>query len=186
MTRDVQKYLDYLDKEMTIMGVLSAFCALVPALTLDRVGGAREPDTLFYQLWHCEQWYIVVGSVSFILAAGWFYRQRSWLAWYYGQISLSTQELYKNGRDTKYWLKETDSWATWVPYRIAFSLTGLGFGEYVAALIGLPYWRFYCLLWLPFLIAAVIETPYLILLNSEKYTYLDEPLQEFLKSLFAK
>jgi len=151
---NVRLYLDYLDKEMTIMGVLSAFCALVPALTLDRVGSASGSGTLFYQLWHCERWYVIVGSTSLLLAAAVFYRQRSWLAWFYGQISLSMLQVYGDGPDTKQWLKDADSWATWIPYRAAFWLTGLGFVEYGAALVGLPYLRRGALLWLPVVLAS--------------------------------
>lgn len=186
MALTVQNYLDYLDKEMTIMGVLSAFCALVPALTLDRVGSASASGALFYQLWHCERGYIFVGSVSFIIAAGTFYRQRSWLAWFYGQITLSTLEIYPDGWDTKQWLQEADSWATWVPYRAAFWLTGLGFYEYGAALVGFRYWGYAVLVWLPFVLIAVIQAPCLMILSSEKYKFADEPLKQFLKSYFAK
>jgi hypothetical protein len=31
---DLKPYLDYVEKEMNIMGVLSAFCALAPALAI--------------------------------------------------------------------------------------------------------------------------------------------------------
>ena len=35
-------YLDYLDKEMTIEGILSAFCVAVGAAAFDRVLGAKS------------------------------------------------------------------------------------------------------------------------------------------------
>ena len=127
--------------------------------------------------------YIIYGNA---LAAGAFYQQRSWLAWFYGQISLSDIRVHENGQDVKEWLLDADSWATWVPYRYAFYLAGLGLGEYTMAMVGLPYFRFAFLVWLPFVVTAVFATPYLMILSSEKYKFLDEPLKSFLHSLFAK
>ncbi len=37
MNDNAKHYLGYLDKEMNIMGVLSAFCVTVPALVLERL-----------------------------------------------------------------------------------------------------------------------------------------------------
>jgi hypothetical protein len=40
-------YCEYLDKEMTIMGLLSAFSVAAPAFVLDRTAGAKRGPTLF-------------------------------------------------------------------------------------------------------------------------------------------
>lgn len=42
-----QHYLDYLDKEMTIMGILSTFCVVVPSLLIERAFSASK-DAIGY------------------------------------------------------------------------------------------------------------------------------------------
>src|SRR4051812_24717195 len=79
-------YLDYLDKEMTIMGILSTFCVIVSGGALDRIAGSDK--AYFKDVWNNGSPYILLGSVFALLAALFFYLQRSLLAWYYGQISL--------------------------------------------------------------------------------------------------
>ena len=78
------KYLDYLDKEMTVMGILSTFSVAVVALVLDRVGSAEaNKGSFFYLLWHgleChagQAGYILIGSFSVSLAA---LLSRRWVA----------------------------------------------------------------------------------------------------------
>ena len=39
---DPKAYLDYLDKEMAIMGILSTFCVLTIGLTLNAALGAEK------------------------------------------------------------------------------------------------------------------------------------------------
>ena len=52
VTESSTAYCDYLDKEMTIMGLLSAFSIVVPAAVLDRVAGAKLDDhTLVADIW---------------------------------------------------------------------------------------------------------------------------------------
>src|SRR5438034_7757175 len=85
---NVRLYLDYLEKEMTIMGVLSAFCVAALSLALNQVLGA-EKETAFHAIRDHGLPYMVLGSL-FLLAGAWFfYRQRSLLAWFYGQIALA-------------------------------------------------------------------------------------------------
>jgi hypothetical protein len=98
MANDANNYLQYLDKEMTIMGILSTFCVAVVALVLDRVGSAEpSKQTFFYFLWKNQSFYIVLGSSCIALAAALFYQQRSALAWFYGQISLSIKVQQSTG-----------------------------------------------------------------------------------------
>ena len=53
-------YLDYLDKEMTIMGLLSTFCVAVVALALERVASAKEGGLV--AVWELGYRFIVIGS----------------------------------------------------------------------------------------------------------------------------
>src|SRR6266516_4768099 len=87
---DPKHYLDYLDKEMTIMGILSACCVAVVAALLNGIFTAAKG--LWRSVARCGFWYGLVGSVFFLLAAFSFYVQRSHLAWLYGQISLCSSQ----------------------------------------------------------------------------------------------
>jgi len=125
------KYLDYLDKEMTIMGILSTFCIAAVALVLDRIGSADlEKKTLFALLWRDQRLFVLLGSSCVALAAALFYQQRSALAWFYGQISLSIESPSINGIETDDWYKDADSWATWTPYQSAFTALTVGITFY--------------------------------------------------------
>jgi hypothetical protein len=84
--KKVEIYLNYLDKEMTIMGILSTFAIAVPAFVLERAFSAGSG--FFYDLRTLGQNYLLTGSALMLLAAAAFYKQRSQLAWYYGQIAL--------------------------------------------------------------------------------------------------
>jgi hypothetical protein len=131
----VGDYCDYLDKEMTIMGVLSAFSVAVPALVLDRIAGAKEAEQpVLFDLWKHEQVLLATGSLAFFLAALAFYLQRSHLAFYYGQLRLSRSEARYKNVSSKDLLTDADSWATWISYNNAFALLILGFVIYGIAL----------------------------------------------------
>lgn len=174
-----QKYLDYLDKEMTIMGLLSTFCVAVIALVLDRTLGA-EPSkkTLFSDLWHKEQTYVVLGSMLFAVAAAYFYKQRSALAWFYGQIALSLEAPSTNNIPSPAWYKDADSWATWVPYQIAFTALGIGSVLYGIALLevsgtrSVPAW----LIWTGICVTGVVQSIRLTIYRRHKYE--DNPIRK--------
>jgi hypothetical protein len=128
MPDDTKLYLDYLDKEMTIMGVLSAFSVAVPSLVLSQVAGAKESSGL-EKMWAAHPNLFAAGSAFLLLSALCFYRQRSLLAYYYGQICLAlVPNFAEQSRDE--WLTEADSWATWLHYRWAFGFMVLGFVVY--------------------------------------------------------
>jgi hypothetical protein len=118
-------YLDYLDKEMTIMGILSTFCIL----TLGFVTGKlifpdKKPD---YDFWHSSTLLCFIGLSGFLLAAMAFYRQRSHLAWYYGQLSL-----YKaRGEETELaeMLDDSNEWYNWTWYQAGFGFLTISFFE---------------------------------------------------------
>ena len=114
-TASAKEYLDYLDKEMTIMGILSTFCVAAVALTLDRIGNADlSKDTVFRRIWEHDSTFVLVGSGWLLLAALCFYLQRSLVAYYYGGISLSLNNPEGHPWSTATWLVEADAWAVWI------------------------------------------------------------------------
>jgi hypothetical protein len=112
-------YLEYLDKEMTIMGILSTFCVAAAALVIDRVGSA-EHDSFFGGLAKSHIVQVLIGSGLLMLAGLYFYLQRSTLAYFYGSICMSIAKRAGNNAATERWLIEVDSWATWLRYRLGF------------------------------------------------------------------
>lgn len=89
VTKETDKiYLDYLDKEMTIAGILSTFCiaSLLVCINSFILPGKDGQINIF---WKESPWYCGLGLTGFLGAALSFYRQRSLLAYYYGQISLN-------------------------------------------------------------------------------------------------
>jgi hypothetical protein len=166
-------YLDYLDKEMSIMGVLCAFSVGVLALALDRILG-NDKETTLTDLWKREPEYVLTGSVLVLASALMFYRQRSLLAWYYGQISLSLIQPNVTRRAVTFWLREADSWATWITYRIGWGCLTLAMWTFVAALINAaicPKALPANMLWVPIVAYGVLETPHLLLLSAYRYSH---------------
>jgi hypothetical protein len=112
-------YLEYLDKEMTIMGILSTFCVAAAALLIDRVGSA-EHNTFFGGLAQSHIVQVLIGSGLLMLAGLYFYLQRSNLAFFYGSICMSIAKRDSQRWEPGRWLTEVDSWATWLRYRLGF------------------------------------------------------------------
>jgi len=172
-------YLDYLDKEMSIMGILSAFCVAVGALVLERVASAKEGGLA--AVWEFGYQFIVIGSGLMLLAALFFYRQRSLLAWFYGQMSLCLAE---SSEGMAGWLKEADSWATWIHYRIAFGCLMVAFIEYGLGLLSSKYPGFrsyqYVYALLPVWAGVIVLVPWCWILAKYRYRYEDDPVRKFL------
>ncbi len=126
-------YLRYLDKEMNIMGILSVFCIATVAFPLKELLEAQK-STPLADMWENTKDYVLVGSFLIMFSAACFYRQRSTLAWFYGQICLALSAPQITGINLQDWLADADSWATWVPYRWAFWFLWLGMAGYGAAL----------------------------------------------------
>lgn len=123
-------YLDYLDKEMTIMGLLSTFCVIVVGAVLNCALGAAGSSN-WQQVWENGAAYLMLGSALILLGAGSFYLQRSFLALVFGELSMNvTMKL-----DVTRVLGEADSWPSWMWYRYGFALAIAGFAEYFLALI---------------------------------------------------
>jgi hypothetical protein len=170
-------FLEYLDKEMTIMGILSTFCIGSVALVLDRIGGAEPAkNTLFCRLWSQEHTYVILVAVFTAVAGALFYMQRSALAWYYGQITLSIESPKLNGISTDEWYRDADSWATWIPYQSAFTSLSIGAGFFLLALLEVshtlmvPAWVVWCLA----IVSVVFQTIRLTIYQRHKYD--DDPI----------
>ena len=132
---DPKPYLDYLDKEMTIMGILSAFGVAAPAGIL--VTSIGKDSAIAAQFWNSADIFIVFGSIYCAVAALLFYKQRSTLAWYYGQIALVQATTPADSLDAalKEWFREADSWATWWSYCCAFTALIGGFANYLLGIL---------------------------------------------------
>jgi hypothetical protein len=149
MAEQNTKYLDYLDKEMTIMGILSTFAVAMVALFLQQIGTAEPTkNSLFYSLWQTEFPYIITGSVGVLVSAIIFYLQRADLAWHYGRLaqaidkasgtSMKGEDALAAGNKTNIpekLLDEADSWETWIPYFWAFKFLWIGLALYLWAFL---------------------------------------------------
>jgi hypothetical protein len=125
---DCKPYLEYLDKEMTLLGVLSTFCVGFASIVLDRVATNMDKITLFKTLWDEHVTSLLVGSVLLLLAAWIFYKQRSDIAYFYGGIAMTMAKPPAAGEwNITNWLREADSWSTWMYYRLGVYSLLLGF-----------------------------------------------------------
>jgi hypothetical protein len=145
---DCKPYLDYLDKEMTSLGVLSTFSVGFASLVLDRIVGNADKIAFFGTLWR-QHIGTVLGASLILLAAAWmFFKQRSDLGYFYGGIAMSLAKPPPPGEWTlQNWLIEADSWNTWIFYRIGITTLIIGFLVYGQAIYQSvypqeppPYW----------------------------------------------
>jgi hypothetical protein len=136
-------YLEYLDKEMTIQGILSAFCVTASAAGLDRVLGAdkNKANELITALQKHAQPYVIAAVIALVWAGWLFYLQRSALALLHGKISLAaTREMQKSQiRNDSYSIEEalevSDSWTLWNRYKWGLTLLAVSATECGLALI---------------------------------------------------
>ena len=134
MNNREKPYQDYLDKEATIMGVLSAFAIGVAGLTVKEILSIEARGELFPS-GRADVGYIVAGAALFVGAAAAFYWQRANLLWHYGQLALWASDEASSGQTLEGILKESDRWATWIPYQAGLALTAAGFVEYAGAFL---------------------------------------------------
>jgi uncharacterized oligopeptide transporter (OPT) family protein len=173
-------YCDYLDKEMTIMGLLSAFAVLVAGLVLDRTAAADpEKQATLAQLWSDQREFLGVGSIAFLLAALCFYLQRSLLAYYIGQLRFSKTMARYEKPSAKELLEDADSWATWIQYQTGFVLLALGFtmygfAFYASLLKDQSPWRLVTISCIVAGLVAVVNGAV-----KARYRYHDEPWYDF-------
>jgi hypothetical protein len=133
--QDHKAYLEYLDKEMTIMGILSVFAVAASALILDKTLGA-DLHSEGHRLWTAQPALISLSAAALMLAALYFYRQRSALGFWYGQIVISMTARYHDVPATPALIHLTDRWSQWRHYFIAFGLITLAFSWSALVLLG--------------------------------------------------
>jgi hypothetical protein len=133
-----ESYLGYLDKEMNIMGILSVFCVLTVAGVASAFKDAKiNGDTVASVFWTHGSIYFVCGCFCVLFAGLFFYRQRSLLAWYYGQICLS--EITGQNGPLDEWLSAADGWTTWRWYQAAFATLVAGFAEFSLGVLAMKF-----------------------------------------------
>jgi hypothetical protein len=170
-------YLEYLDKEMTIMGILSTFCVAAGSLVIDRTAGAEKTSYLA-MIWAHQMGYVLFGSTLLMAAGLFFYLQRSRLAHFYGSICMSIARPGSHYWDTRRWLLEAYSWATWLRYRLGFMFLTLT----VIVLLGIilrntqPDWAHWPV-WCGFVLVALGFPAYNLMLST--YRYENEPRAAF-------
>jgi hypothetical protein len=181
---DPKPYLEYLDKEMTIMGLLSAFAIAVTSFATERILSAE--NGFLSQIARSGRTQILAGAASALLAALFFYLQRSHLAWYYGQIALAQSRGTASPAPVQDWLTWSDGWDTWKYYQAGFSVLSLSLFYYVYAIVEtlIPAFASASLLyvlWLPLLIMVVIESVRWHVVD--KFPQEDHPYKTWLRSL---
>ena len=123
------------------MGILSAVSVIAPGGVLSAVLASDKGPA--NTIWSTSNSFIVAGAAMCIVAALCFYRERSTLAWFYGQICLAQALDSDDVPRVREWLREADSWATWWPYSWGFTFLIAGFVEFLFAaflLLAPPHW----------------------------------------------
>lgn len=168
---------------MTIMGLLTAFAVVVPALVLDRTAGASIKDgpTVLGSLWGNHKAYLGAGCFMCLLSALMFYLQRSGLAFWYGQLRFSQTSARYDGLTTKDLLRQVDSWATWRSYTAGFVFLITGFACYGLVLFIPDYSDDHLVMGLLVLLATMVLPLMYLALRSwvvTKYRFEDHPWQK--------
>jgi hypothetical protein len=118
-TEATKACLEYLDKEMTIMGILSTFCVAAAAVVIDRAASA-DKTSFFKDILTNHPTQVFLGSGFLMVAGLCFYLQRSRLAHYYGSTCISLAAPSATVWSTYRWHVEAYTWGTWIRYRIGF------------------------------------------------------------------
>jgi len=119
-SEEFKPYLEYLDKEMSIMGILSTFSVAVPAFALSQLLGDNKG---LAALWAAGKPTFLAAIGFCLLAALSFYRQRSALAYWYGQLAIAIAPggATVSACETPIKCVESaNSWNTWRMYMSAF------------------------------------------------------------------
>lgn len=130
----VKLYLDYLKIEMSIMGILSAFCVAAVSLVLKQVLEA-ESEKYLATVWAKGNVLMMAGTLLMLIAALFFYRQRSRLATLYGALCVTVIMPEDVVESTNSLIDETGEWWFWLYYRIAFAFVVSAMVDFMLALI---------------------------------------------------
>lgn len=193
---ETKPYLEYLDKEMAIMGILSAVSVIAPGGILSALlAGEKGTPNAAGQLWNSCSGFILAGATFCIVSALYFYKERSTLAWFYGQICLKEALNPTDFEEIQNWLKDADSWEAWWPYSCAFTLLIAGFVEYLLASVFYLFpghWRWLSShLWgsevLCFLACPLLSVPVALLQRHAmtKYKFSEDYWEAFRSDLFS-
>jgi hypothetical protein len=171
---------------MNIMGILSVFCVLTVAGVANAFKDAKiGGDSVASIFWTHGSAYFVSGCFCVLLAGLFFYRQRSLLAWYYGQICLS--EISGQNGPLEEWLSDADGWTTWRWYQVAFATLVAGFAEFCLGILAERFcwiWIRLVLLALPILAAAFFSATMWLVLGV--YQGEEDPWRTFFLKLGIK
>jgi hypothetical protein len=170
--RSSKPYRVYLEKEMTIMGLLSTFCLAALAFEVGKVPLLETKEAPAFL--DAQSGYVLCSVVCLLLGALAFYRQRSLLAFYFGQLALDACAPNRGLTQPRHdLLEEANSWETWITYRWGFFFACTGIAAYGFARFAhwqCMGWRF--ALFFGFLvgygIALMLRLSYFLRRNSDK------------------
>lgn len=141
----VQAYVDYLDKESTLVGLLATFAVAAGALLLQTTLGAKEL-TAASKLWNTTGGYISTAAMSCAIAALAFYRQRSHLAYYIGQIALARtfgaappEDQGEPSLSVGELLHMANAWSTWSWYQVGWIFLATAAVAFAITLVTIPF-----------------------------------------------
>lgn len=118
-----KNYTSYLENEMAIMGILSTFCVIAVGACITVLSGTtKEHGPWFRSFWHDQGPFILSGMTAMLLSGFQFYRQRSILSYFVGQIYLGLYSPELADGSVHRLHERANDWFTWRFYRIGFLL----------------------------------------------------------------
>jgi len=136
-----QPYIEYLDKESTLVGLLATFAVASAGLLLQATLGAKDASQAAV-LWVRSRGYVASSAALGVTAAVAFFRERSLLAYYIGQLSLAhalggapPEEPGDDPMTTTDLLLAANSWSTWFWYQVGWIFLGAAAAAFVAGLV---------------------------------------------------
>lgn len=139
-----QSYVEYLEKESTLVGLLATFAIGAGALILQATLGAKDL-TRAAKLWEVAGGYLSASSALCVTAAVAFFRQRSLLAYYVGQLALAqalgsapTEWQSDKPLTTSELLLKANAWSTWFWYQTGWVFLTAAAAAFVSAVLTIP------------------------------------------------
>jgi len=180
----ISTYLEYLDKEMTIMGILSTFCIVSLGLGADKIILSDKEQLRIY--WDGTAYLCTFGLAGLLMAGLFFYRQRALLAWYYGQLTLFSAK--DDNKKVNELLDQSDGWNTWIYYQIGFGFLFMAISELGCVLLStkLPSFRNNEMVLAISLLLFWFVLYFLKTIAYKKFYDVEEPEKELLRSIFRR